>query len=318
MANRKNITNNKVDRKVVTEKEKKTSVDSGNNVPKELSEAQKAFRYIREYVYDIGRDKLGAAIGLFDGTTIKNYETKPGYNISLDTLIKCAEYFSTIPNVNNEINHISLDYLLGRTKHTSVITEKISEITGLDDNSINILARLNQDDKDRMIYNAEHLLDEFVYPQPTRLATINFVIKSEYLKALCDTLNDYLNPGDYEQIIAGNNSGYQYATDLFAKSKNGLVKPLNIKTILSRDKANTKYALDELLVNLSNEYEKKSRLDNDPICKPIFDELYKMGASYDEIVDVLKETIKDTPEIEKKTKKLVDDYIKKHKSKKMI
>ena len=243
----------------ITKQEKENTVSSGNDIPKELTKAQKRFRYIRESVYKIGRDKLAANIGLFDGTTIKNYETKPGYKISVDTLIKCADYLSSIPNKDKEINHISLDYLLGRTTHTSMNCKAISDLTGLDDGAINRLKSLYDTDLKRELYNSEHLLDKFVNPYPVRLSMINFLLKSESLEALCDTFSDYVNADEYTKLLAETDKGMGEVKSLIAMAGTRMIKPLDYKELYS--KANLERAFLLLLHDLDNEWHNQSGFD---------------------------------------------------------
>lgn len=287
MNKRENITK----KKDITKETVKKNVASGKTVPKELTEAQKTFRHIRDDVYDLSRDKLAAAIGLYDGSVIQNYETKPGYNISINTLIKCAEYYSTIPNVRNEINHVSLDYLLGRTKHTSVIDEVISQETGLSDAAINRLRRLKAKDQDNAAYNVEHLLDKFAYMEHIYTAIINFLLTSEHLEPLLGTLKDYIDPVDGEKLLAITENDTNYVKTLFAVGRTGLLRP--IKTVGLLDRGTIKLALGSLIDKLSEEYRDKNRIDkiHPELLGTVFDTLYKQGYSYDEAMKIFSEQV---------------------------
>lgn len=62
-------------------------------------------------------------------------------------LIAIADYFSTRADKDGNINIISVDYLLGRTDHTSLGNEYIHDVTGLSDKAIDKLRRMNNFDR---------------------------------------------------------------------------------------------------------------------------------------------------------------------------
>lgn len=244
---------------------------------------QENIRHIRKDIYGLSSDELAALIGV-TGKTIRNIETGKTDKIDHITLIKCAKLFSNIPTKKGTYQTVSVDMLLGITPFSSVTNQIISAQTGLDNESIETLKRLNTMDREfkkinlSQVEKSGHFASSIFFNLV--MPVINHLLKSNQLRDIINVFWRYaysdLKVPVYEEKGKMKKIPYseQYKGDVLLASENNfkdaLPLPMNEKFLKSAALIQAGDYFDELAQTFRDEF---SNIDNmgkniDSLIKP--------------------------------------------------
>lgn len=146
-----------------------------DDMRQERKESKDSLDTEKQKIFHERMDALLSQYGIIQNRTLTSFKTEIANKIyatdrtvsdyilgkkpcSPAALIAIADYFSTRTDKDGNINIISVDYLLGRTDHTSLGNEYIHDVTGLSDKAIDKLRRMNN--VDRIFRHAASTLDD--------------------------------------------------------------------------------------------------------------------------------------------------------------